>query len=239
MSLALPSPMSIPPAGGAGWAGVRRRRRGVALVLAAHVAALIALWSARSHLPPLPLPPILQVNLVMAEARAPESPRPLPSPTRLPTPAVVVVPVPQIQLATPDPAPVPAAVPVPVPVVPVKPIQPLVVAAAVVPAPPPPPPPAPPAPRTLPSSAVAYLQPPPIELPLASRRLGEQGTVWLRVRVGTDGLPREVTLHRSSGHARLDEQALWAMKRARFRPQAENGQPIEWIVIAPLQYEIE
>lgn len=86
---------------------------------------------------------------------------------------------------------------------------------------------------------MAYLVPPPIEVPLASRRLGEQGTVHLRVRVGTDGLPKTVTVQRSSGFARLDDQAVWAMKRARFQPQTDNGIAIEWIVIAPLQYDID
>lgn len=94
-------------------------------------------------------------------------------------------------------------------------------------------------PRLLPASNIAYLVPPPIELPLASRRLGEQGLVLLRVLVGIDGLPRQVSVQRSSGHARLDEQAVAAMKRARFKPQTDQGMPIEWIVIAPLQYEIE
>ncbi len=69
--------------------------------------------------------------------------------------------------------------------------------------------------------------------------MGEEGTVTLRVLVGTDGLPRSVTVQRSSGHARLDEQAVWAMKRARFKPQTDGGVAIEWIVIAPLEYVIE
>ena len=108
------------------------------------------------------------------------------------------------------------------------------------PAPPAPvPPPAPPAPKLLPATAVRYVVPPAIEVPMASRRLGESGTVLLRVVVDSAGLPRQVTLHKSSGHARLDEQAMGAMRQARFKPQTENGLPIEWIVIAPLQYEIE
>ena len=57
--------------------------------------------------------------------------------------------------------------------------------------------------------------------------------------VGVDGLPQQVSVQRSSGFARLDDQAMSAMKRARFKPQTDQGVPIEWIVIAPLQYEIE
>jgi len=37
----------------------------------------------------------------------------------------------------------------------------------------------------------------------------------------------------------LDEQALQDMRSARFVPQTENGQPIEWEVIAPMSYEID
>jgi protein TonB len=91
----------------------------------------------------------------------------------------------------------------------------------------------------LPASNIAYLVPPPIEVPLASRRLREEGIVRLRVLVGVDGLPRQVTVQRSSGFARLDEQAVSAMRRARFKPQTDQGVPIAWIVIAPLQYEIQ
>ena len=101
------------------------------------------------------------------------------------------------------------------------------------------PPPAPAQPRLLPASNIAYLVPPPIEVPLASRRLGEQGLVQLRVLVGVDGLPRQVSVQRSSGFTRLDEQAVSAMRRARFKPQTDQGVPIEWIVVAPPQYEIE
>jgi protein TonB len=138
------------------------------------------------------------------------------APTPVPAPAPFVVPAPE-----PMPAPAPAMVEAP-------------------PAPPAPvPPPAPPAPKLLPATAVRYVVPPAIEVPMASRRLNESGTVLLRVIVDTAGLPRQVTLHKSSGHARLDEQAMGAMRQARFKPQMENGLPIEWIVIAPLQYEIE
>lgn len=214
-------------------------RRAVVGVAAAHALAVLGLWGAQQRLRADPPPPVLTVSLVQAPQPRPEPVAPLPapapqaapSPAALPVPAVVVsldspvaVPLPPAPPAAP-PSPAPQAEP---PLAPAKPAAPTAAA-----------PPAWTAPRTMPSSAVAYVLPPPIELPLASRRLGEQGTVWLRVRVGADGLPREVSLHRSSGHARLDEQALWAMKRARFKPQTENGTPIEWIVVAPLQYEID
>ena len=74
---------------------------------------------------------------------------------------------------------------------------------------------------------------------MASRRLGESGTAVLRVLVGTDGRPKQITLHRSSGHQRLDEQALQAMRRAQFEPYTENGTALEGEVLAPLEYAID
>ena len=81
--------------------------------------------------------------------------------------------------------------------------------------------------------------PPAIAVPMASRRLGEAGTVLLRVWVDAQGLPRQVSVHRSSGFARLDEQAIAAMREARFQPVTDGGSAIDWVVIAPLQYEID
>ena len=182
--------------------------------------------------PPRPVPP----------APAPAPLRPQPVTQAAPAPQFIAAPPAAFATLSPAPFVVPPAVdPVPVPVP--TPATPTTTAAA---APAPPaapvpsaPAPAPPQPRMLPAGNVTYLVPPPIELPLASRRLGEQGVVLLRVLVDIDGLPRQVSVQRSSGFVRLDEQALSAMKRARFKPQTDNGAPIEWIVVAPLQYEIE
>ncbi|WP_137735455.1 energy transducer TonB, partial [Pseudaquabacterium pictum] len=64
-------------------------------------------------------------------------------------------------------------------------------------------------------------------------------TVLLRVLVDAQGLPKQISLHKSSGFARLDEQALAAMRQARFQAVNDNGNAIEWVVIAPLQYDID
>ncbi|MFD2450348.1 energy transducer TonB [Ideonella paludis] len=64
-------------------------------------------------------------------------------------------------------------------------------------------------------------------------RLGEQGTVLVRLVVDAQGLPTQVSLHKSSGHPRLDEQALQALRAARFVPYTRNGQALAWTAIAP------
>lgn len=107
------------------------------------------------------------------------------------------------------------------------------VAAALAPASPAP---APPPPRLLRADQVRYLVMPPAELPLLSRRAGEHGVVWLRVRIDVQGRPARIALHRSSGFRRLDEQALAAMALARFAPQTESGVAVEVEVIAPIEY---
>ena len=163
------------------------------------------------------------------------------APPKTPPPAVRTPVVPQFQPLTVPPVEVPHIQVAPSPVAAVTtetpPPRPVAIAAAPAPAPA-----APVAvhagPREVSASAVQYLQAPPIAVPAMSRRLGEKGTVVLRVLVDRDGLPRQITLHQSSGFSRLDEQALQAMRAARFKPHAENGEPVEMLVLTPIQYEL-
>ena len=216
----------------------------VAGVGLAHLAALWGLLQVSAVQDAVRQVAPLVVDFITIERPKPETPPPPPPKTRRqpvprlsPPPVLAAPPTPAPEAPAPFVVPPPPPEPVPLAMTPLAPPAPP--APPALPAPPAPPPPAPPAPRVIPASNVAYLTPPPIEVPLASRRMGEEGTVQLRVLVGTDGLPKAVTVQRSSGFARLDEQAVWAMKRARFKPQTDHGVPIEWIVIAPLQYEIE
>jgi protein TonB len=118
------------------------------------------------------------------------------------------------------------------------------------PAPPPPPAPQPVKPRPapapqpalpkqVPASALRYLVEPRTSVPLLSRRLGESGTVLLRVVVDVRGHLKEVSIRKSSGFARLDQQALQDIRSARFVPQTENGQPIEVESTAAFAYELD
>ncbi len=63
---------------------------------------------------------------------------------------------------------------------------------------------------------------PPI-YPSQSRRLGEEGTVVLDVTVGTDGRVQHIAIHSSSGHDRLDQAALRAVRKWRWQPLIRNG----------------
>lgn len=183
---------------------------------------------------------VLEAAPMMVDLLAPPAPpTPPPPPPQTPRPLPPVL-APAPVLAAPSPAPLPpeaftAPAPAPVP-------APVAVAAPVAsPNPPAPPALAPPAParKRLSADAVGYLVQPPAEVPLASRRAGESGVVWLRVVVDVRGLPALVQVQRSSGFARLDTQAVTAMRQARFRPHTEDGVALEVEVIAPIEYPLE
>jgi len=65
--------------------------------------------------------------------------------------------------------------------------------------------------------APEILSAPPPAYPLASQRLGEEGTVLLRLRVRPDGRVRDVAVVETSRHERLDRAALEAVRAWLFR----------------------
>jgi protein TonB len=69
--------------------------------------------------------------------------------------------------------------------------------------------------------------------------LGETGVVNLRVLVDEQGRPREVEVAKSSGHSRLDQAAVLAMRGARFDPHVEDGQPRTVWVLASIRYKFD
>jgi protein TonB len=99
--------------------------------------------------------------------------------------------------------------------------------------------PVPAAPRTVVLTDSDWVRVPEIEYPPASRRLREEGTVIVRALIDTRGVPKQVVLQRSSGHARLDQAALRAALEARVRPRTENGVPFEFWIAMPLAFELE
>ena len=66
--------------------------------------------------------------------------------------------------------------------------------------------------------------------PAAARRLGERGTVVVRVRVGVEGRPELVEVATSSGSTRLDQAALSAVRHWMFAPaQTAVGPIVSWV----------
>lgn len=90
-----------------------------------------------------------------------------------------------------------------------------------------------------PKFGVSYLQNPEPEYPRMSKRLGEQGRVLLHVVVDTAGNPTEVTLKKSSGHERLDEAAIEAVKGWRFIPAMRNKVALVAAVDVPVKFSLQ
>lgn len=63
------------------------------------------------------------------------------------------------------------------------------------------------------------------EYPSASRRLEEEGTVFLRFLVGADGKVVQAEVEKSSGYKRLDEAARAGLSRCQFKPATADGKP--------------
>lgn len=94
-------------------------------------------------------------------------------------------------------------------------------------------------PETPPSFRAGYLHNPEPAYPTASRRLGEQGTVQLRVVVSAEGRAVSVGVQRSSSFRRLDEAASEAVRNWRFVPAKRGATPVEAAVIVPIVFRLE
>jgi protein TonB len=211
--------------------GAAPRAALAALVLAAHLGLGWVVLNASLKPVEAPEPQVLEVSWIappQPEAALPTPPAPQPD-TATPPPRVAqpksqptpVAPLPT-PTATQTAAPQPTTAPVPAPAAPAP--GPVAKSDASAPAEPVAAPPNP-APRVVASSALRYLDPLKPVYPRASTELCETGVVTLGILVNEWGVPVEVTVEKSSGHERLDQSALNAMRSARFKPYIEGGQP--------------
>lgn len=84
-----------------------------------------------------------------------------------------------------------------------------------------------------------YLSAPPPKYPRGAHSRRIEGTVLLRVLVGTDGRPLDVTVSQSSGNRELDEAARsQILKRWSFRPAMKNGQAVQALGLVPIAFEL-
>jgi len=200
---------------------LRARLPSIALSLAGHgAAALLVVYLSLNAGMPVSEEQVLTVSIATEQQQSvPEPPPPVPMPD-LPRTMSQIAP-PHLEIA---------AVPAP-----------MAIQAA------PPQPTAPPqreeklaeeAPVSPPRFDAAYLNNPATVYPNMSRRLREVGTVQLRVRVSTTGLPLEIQMTKSSGYARLDEAALTALRKWKFQPASRAGQAIEAWVLVPVEFSL-
>jgi protein TonB len=82
-----------------------------------------------------------------------------------------------------------------------------------------------------------YLHNPAPAYPAQSRRLKEEGTVLLLVRVSAEGTPLSVEIRNSSGFERLDEAGLQAVRQWRFVPAKRGSENVTASVLVPIQFK--
>lgn len=94
------------------------------------------------------------------------------------------------------------------------------------------------APITPPQMDANPLNNPAPAYPNLSRRLGEQGIVLLEILILADGSVGEVRIKESSGHKRLDETAVKAVKRWRYMPARRGDTAIEYWYLQPVEFSL-
>jgi protein TonB len=107
-----------------------------------------------------------------------------------------------------------------------------------------PPPSLPQAAAPAPTGAISRPEPlagqtPPPRYPSQALRRNESGTVMVRAQIGTDGVPDSVEVANGSGSRHLDRAAIDAVKRWRFRPAMQGGQPTTGTVMVPIEFQAQ
>lgn len=202
------------------------------------LAFLFMLGLMEHSITPPEAPPVL-VEFMQSQPTPKTSEQPVAKPIPVPPrPQPVAAPAP-----SPQPQPSPSKVSAPTEVAQAAPVAP--VSAPTTPTPPAPPAPAPApvvtAPSktevSIPASYSASNQKP--IYPNMSKRLGEQGTVVLRVLVKADGSAGEVEVKSSSSYPRLDQAAVEAVKTWRFNSAKIDGKAIdEWYQV-PIPFKLQ
>ncbi len=100
----------------------------------------------------------------------------------------------------------------------------------------PPAPAAPATPKTI--SGVSYINPPRPVYPALDARMGNEGTVTLRVLINEKGKAERVEIQKSSGSTRMDDAARDAVMRALFKPYVEDGRATPAFAIVPINFTL-
>lgn len=82
-------------------------------------------------------------------------------------------------------------------------------------------------------------QTPPPDYPVAAMRRGDAGTVMVRVEVGADGVPTDVSVETRSGSRDLDRAAVEAVRNWRFSPAQRDGQPVASTAVVPIDFALQ
>lgn len=76
------------------------------------------------------------------------------------------------------------------------------------------------------------------DYPWSAWRRGVEGRVVVRLHVDAQGNPVEAEVLHSSGDAALDRAALTALRQWRLHPATANGQPVDGQVVVPILFKL-
>jgi protein TonB len=107
-----------------------------------------------------------------------------------------------------------------------------------IPTPPAPPAPPPPPSDIAPSENISYRKLRPPRYPPQAVREHHTGKCILKVLIGADGSPKDVTVEKSSGYRELDQAAIAAVKTWTFNPGSRNGKPYEGYALVPFDFNL-
>jgi len=79
----------------------------------------------------------------------------------------------------------------------------------------------------------------PPRYPDLARRRGWEGTVMLQVEVADDGTVGSIDIHTGSSYSLLDNAALEAVRKWRFKPGSKDGQPFAMTVLVPVHFVLQ
>lgn len=182
------------------------------------------------------MPTSLNVRTIFEEAKPPEPPKPevippKPLPQATSVARMPVAPPPVMTATSSEPSSIGFAVaPQPAPAPPAPPDPPVVSVAAATPAA---------VPVTAARFDADYLKNPPPAYPALSRRMREEGKVWLQVQVSAKGMATDVRVRQTSGSNRLDEAAIEAVRQWHFVPAKRGDEAIVASVVVPIVFRIE
>ncbi len=77
----------------------------------------------------------------------------------------------------------------------------------------------------------------PFRYPVTLWREGVEGEVLLRIHINEAGTVDSVELHRSSGHARLDEIALTGARKLKYHPALKGEEVVAVWAMLPVRFQ--
>ncbi|VVE76938.1 energy transducer TonB [Pandoraea sputorum] len=205
-----------------------------AAIVVVHIAALIGLSHLRNDPEKATIEPTTFTATIIPLTPAPTPPQPAPPKPQPEPPKPKVAPPPPKPREQPKNAITQKAEPVAPPQqAQVEPVQ------NAAPTPPAPPAPAPaPAPSGPIEGLAVKCDEPRVAYPTQSRRVGEEGTVTLRLVIDTRGVVSSANVVKSSGFPRLDQAARTAALAMRCAPPMQNGRAVEAAATKPFNFNL-